>query len=84
MNKPVVESLKGIVWIVTTAFALFFFFEGRYLHAEEGRKTHTEIRKDMIVSELRQLSAKQKKESLELWEKLRKEDLERQLQELSK
>lgn len=84
MNKPMLESLKGIAWVVATAFALFFFFDGRYLHAEAGQKAHTEIRKDMIVSELRQLSAKEKKFGLELWEKLRKEDLERQLKEYSK
>ena len=84
MNKPALESLKGIAWIITTVFALFFFVDGRYLHAEDGRKAHSEIRKDMIVSELRQISAKEKTGKLATWEKLRKEDLERQLKELSK
>ena len=79
-----IEGLKGVVWVIATAFAVFFFFDNRYVHAEDANKTHLEIRKDMIVSELRQLSAKEKTSKLETWEKIRQEDLERQLKDLMK
>ena len=79
-----IEGAKAAVWIIATAFSVFFFFDNRYVHADAAQKTHTEIRKDMIVSEIRQLSAKQKTDHLETWEKLRMEDLQRQLKELMK
>ena len=78
------KSWKEVIAMVGIMFSAWFFVDERYVHADVGAKTHIEIRKDMITSELRQLSAKEKTQGLELWEKLRKEDLERQLKEMTK
>jgi len=82
MNK--LNEWKEVAVIIAMVIGWAFMIDGRYTHADEAKKTHTEIRKDMIVSEIRQLSAKQKKDKLELWEQLRKEDLERQLKDYSR
>lgn len=82
--------MKAVAWIVATAFAVFFFADGRYFKVEAAGNTHqtllkrmVEIDKKRVISELRQLSAKEKTVGLEVWEKLRKEDLQLQLKELT-
>lgn len=76
-----IKLLLGIIVILAVAW---FSFDKRYAHASEVAKIHLEIKKDMIVSEIRQLSAKEKTVGLVTWEKLRKEDLERQFENLTK
>ncbi len=76
------KEIKVFLGISVILAMAWFGFDKRYVHAEDAAKTHLEIKKDMIVSEIRQLSAKEKMAGLVTWEKLRKEDLERQFKSL--
>jgi len=78
------KAWKEILGILAIIFAGWFFVDERYVHAEQGEKTHKQIQKQMIVNELRQLDAKELETKLKDWEKLRKKDLERTLKEMSK
>ena len=85
------KYISTLVGLIATLAGGWFFMDSRFAHAESAAEQHNiimqkiiRVDKERIVAELRQLEAKEQTIGLATWEKLRKKDLERQLEELSK